>query len=149
MGASSSLMKFNIRTATADDVDAMHRLRGRVRENRLSDTAGVNEASYLPYIAAGSAWVAEAEDGIAGFAAIDGPARTVWALFVAPEAEGAGVGRALHIRMLEWAQDQGIGSLTLLTAQGSRAVQFYTRAGWRQIGMTADGEVHFERSLLV
>ena len=141
-------MTFKIRNATAADVPAMHRLRGRVRENRLSDTTGVSEASYLPHITAGSAWVAVAGEGIAGFAAIDGPARTVWALFVDPMAEGAGVGRALHIRMLEWAREQGIGSLSLRTAQGSRAVNFYTSAGWRQVGTTADGEVLFERSPL-
>ena len=141
-------MNFKIRTAAPADVNAMHGLRNRVRENRLSSTTGISEASYQRYIAAGSAWVAEGADGIAGFAAIDAPAMTVWALFVDPKAEGAGIGSALHNKMLEWARDQGIGRLSLSTSQGSRAVQFYNRAGWTQIGVTADGEVRFERALL-
>ncbi len=141
-------MNVRIRNATTADIRAMHRLRNRVRENRLSDTTRINEASYLPYIAAGSAWVAEAEDGLIGFAAVDAPAASVWALFVDPIAEGAGIGRALHLEMLEWARQQGIGRLSLSTEEGSRAVRFYRRAGWTQIAVIPDGEVLFERSLM-
>lgn len=126
----------------------MHRLRTSVRENRLSDPNRITEASYLPYITGGSAWVAETEDGIAGFAAVDAPATSVWALFVDPDAEGAGIGRALHIRMLEWAREQGISRLSLRTEGGSRAAQFFNRAGWTEAGIAADGEVLFEKSLL-
>ena len=142
-------MTCTIRSASAADVPAMHRLRNAVRENRLSAAAGITEASYLPYIDAGSAWVAERPDGIAGFAAIDLSSETVWALFVDPETEGAGIGRALHSAMLEWAREQGIGRLSLTTEKGSRAMHFYERAGWTQSATTADGELTFERSLLV
>ena len=127
----------------------MHRLRNAVRENRLSAAAGITEASYLPYIDAGSAWVAERPDGIAGFAAIDSSSDTVWALFVDPETEGAGIGRALHSAMLGWAREQGVRRLSLTTETGSRAMHFYERAGWTQAATTADGEVTFERSLLI
>jgi len=58
-------MLCEIRTACAADIAAMHRIRIRVRENRLSDPARVTPASYLPYVAAGTAWVAETEAGIA------------------------------------------------------------------------------------
>jgi GNAT superfamily N-acetyltransferase len=125
----------------------MHRVRKSVRENRLSDHTRITEASYLPYIAAGSAWVAETNNGIAGFGAIDPQARSVWALFVAPGFEGVGVGRALHSRMLEWAREYGLKELTLSTEQSSRAVEFYSRSGWTQRSVTAEGEVTFERSL--
>ena len=110
---------------------------------------GITEASYLPYIGAGSAWVAERPDGIVGFAAIDLSSETVWALFVDPETEGAGIGRALHSAMLEWAREQGIRRLSLTTETGSRAMHFYERAGWTQAATTADGELTFERSLLI
>ncbi len=140
-------MHFSVRTASAADVGAMHRLRMSVRENRLSDARRITEASYLPYIAAGSAWVAETEAGIAGFAVIDAPAGSVWALFTDPDCEGAGIGRALHSTMLQWARDQGIARLSLSTQSGSRAVQFYSLAGWTQAGVTADGEVLFDRSV--
>jgi GNAT superfamily N-acetyltransferase len=141
-------MDATIRRATAADVGSMHGLRNRVRENRLSETTTISEASYLPYIAAGSAWVAEARVSLVGFAAIDASASRVWALFVDPDAEGAGVGRALHVRMLDWARQRGIARLSLSTEEGSRAVHFYKRAGWIQTGLMPDGEVLFERSLL-
>ena len=138
-------MTFRIRNAAAADVPAMHRVRNAVRENRLSAGAGITEASYLPYISAGSAWVAEGPDGLVGFAAIDRAAETVWALFVSPQIEGAGIGRALHDTMLEWARDQGIRRISLTTEPGSRAMHFYRRAGWTQAGIMIDGEVTFER----
>jgi hypothetical protein len=61
-------MDMAIRTAAAADVPAMHRIRTGVKENRLADPARVTEDSYLPYVAAGSAWVAQTRAGIAGFA---------------------------------------------------------------------------------
>ena len=141
-------MNFRIRVATADDVPAMHLVRNGVRENRLSDPQRVTEASYLPYIAAGSAWVAETGIGILGFAAIDAPAVSVWALFIHPGAEGAGVGRALHLHMLAWAQEQGITRLSLRTEPGTRAECFYRRAGWTVAGKAADGELLLQKRLV-
>jgi GNAT superfamily N-acetyltransferase len=140
-------MNFGIRRAVAADVPAMHGLRLSVSENRLSDTRRVTLASYRPYIEAGWAWVAETQFGIAGFAVIDATSRSVWALFVAPDAEGSGIGRALHQQMLEWAQGQGIDHLSLTTEGGSRAARFYERAGWSQVGTSAESEVRFSRSV--
>ncbi len=148
-GGTAQFMNIRIRSAVDADVGAMHRLRNRVRENRLADFTRITEASYPPYIAAGSAWVAEAKDGILGFAIIDAPATSVWALFVDPNTEGAGIGRALHVTMLDWARKQGIAHLSLSTEEGSRAVRFYQRAGWTQTAILQDGEVVFERSLLM
>jgi GNAT superfamily N-acetyltransferase len=140
-------MKFEVRAARAADIGAMHRVRNAVRENRLATTTRISEISYRPYIAAGTAWVAETSDGIVGFAAIDAPAASVWALFIDPGAEGAGIGRALHQTMLDWAAANGLRRLSLSTEHGSRAAQFYTRAGWTKRSVTSDGEVHFEKTL--
>jgi GNAT superfamily N-acetyltransferase len=125
----------------------MHRVRNSVRENRLSDPHRINERSYLPYVAAGSAWIAETDAALLGFAALDAQSRRVWALFVDPKAEGTGVGRALHRRMLEWARQTGIRDLSLSTENGTRAVEFYKSAGWIESGVTADGELLFELTL--
>ena len=140
-------MNLKIRTATAADVRAMHRLRRNVLENRLSERTGIGEASYLPFICAGSAWLAETISGIAGFA-VDARAQRVWALFVDPNCEGVGVGRALHDAMLAWCREQGLQRLFLSTEASSRAVRFYTGAGWTQTGVSADGEVLFEKDLI-
>jgi GNAT superfamily N-acetyltransferase len=137
-----------IRPAAASDIDAMHALRLRVAENRLSDPRQVTEDSYLPYLAQSGAWIAETEDGPAGFAILDVEGCSVWALFVAPEAEGRGIGRALHARMIEGAMAHGLGRLSLNTAPGTRAERFYTEAGWIKTGRTGTGELSFERILV-
>lgn len=139
-------MDFAVRPAAAADVSAMHRIRTSVRQNRLTDPR-IDESSYAPYIASGSAWVAESVSGIVGFAALDAAAGAVWALFVDPVAEGAGVARALHERMVEWARDRGLARLILSTESGTRAADFYRRAGWTEVGKTADGELIFEMTL--
>jgi GNAT superfamily N-acetyltransferase len=141
-------MLATIRIAAAADVPAMHRIRQCVRENRLSDPQRITEASYLPYVAVGTAWVAETDLGIAGFAILDREAKSVWALFVDPKAEGVGVGRALHDQLLELAREKGIRQLSLSTSQETRAERFYTRSGWIQVGFTASGEVRFEKTLV-
>ena len=143
----SSPMNFVIRTATVGDVPAMHRVRSAVRENRLSDPQRVTESAYLPYVTEGSAWLAESETGVMGFAILDPQTRTVWAMFVDPQAEGGGVGRALHQRMLEWASERGLERLSLSTAKGTRAETFYVAAGWLKTGLNEQGEVVFEISL--
>lgn len=141
------MMSLRIRLASAADVPAMHRLRSSVLENRLTDPRRVSEASYLPYIKAGSAWVAESDTSILGFGAIDRPKATVWALFIDPHTEGRGVGLALHNQMIHWARETGLGGLSLGTEKGTRAETFYKRAGWTEIGTTAGGEVLFEMVL--
>ncbi|GAA4042452.1 hypothetical protein GCM10022281_24550 [Sphingomonas rosea] len=136
-----------IRRATVRDVPAMHAIRKAARENRLSETTLIREASYLPYIASGSSWIAEDAAGMLGFAAVDAQARWVWALFVRVGAEGAGVGQALHERILSWARSQGIANLSLSTEEGSRAIKFYGRAGWQRTQTGPDGEVFFRRAV--
>ena len=125
----------------------MHRIRCRVRENWLSDPRKVTEESYRPYVEAGDAWVAEAGSGIVGFAALDLASATVWALFVAPEAEGMGVGRALQDVMLDRARRKQVKRLSLLTARGSRAETFYFQSGWERAGRGDQEEVRLERMM--
>jgi GNAT superfamily N-acetyltransferase len=126
----------------------MHALRVRVVENALSDPGLVTEASYRAYLDHGGAWIAGTERGLAGFAILDLVRGRVWALFVAPEAEGKGVGRALHGRLLDGAARHGLRRLFLSTAPRTRAERFYSEAGWIRTGLTKDGEVSFERDIV-
>jgi GNAT superfamily N-acetyltransferase len=140
-------MGFSIRTACQGDIAAMHRLRCSVRENRLSDPGSVTERAYRPYVDAGSAWLAESGGRLLGFAALDLRSSSLWALFVAPEAEGRGIGRALHRHMLEQARKRGAGSLWLSTSPGTRAERFYKSAGWRTAEPTPEGELRLRIAL--
>jgi GNAT superfamily N-acetyltransferase len=137
-------MRLTMRPARPSDIDAMHRLRLSVRENRLGASSGIDHASYAPFVDGAAAWVAYGDRKLAGFAAVERDTLTVWALFVAPEAEGQGVGRALLREMLSWAAGAGLDRLRLSTAVGSRAEGFYRAAGWREAGFTPQGELRFE-----
>lgn len=139
---------FTIRLAVAADVPAMHRVRCAVRENALTDPTRVTEASYTKYIAAHAAWVAVTTgDEITGFAALDAGDASIWALFVAPDSESVGIGRALHDALIGGARRCGLTALSLVTASETRAERFYERAGWTKLLAATPGVTRFERTL--
>ncbi len=141
----SSLPSPTIRPATADDVPAMHRVRLAVRENRLNDPASIRPEHYLLMLERdGHGLVGEISGEIAGFAIADLSRSNVWALFVAPEHEGRGLGRALHDALLDWMFASGARRVWLSTSPGTRAERFYERAGWTAAGVEPSGEIRFE-----
>jgi GNAT superfamily N-acetyltransferase len=132
--------------ATTADIPAMHAIRLRVRENRLSDPSVVTEQDYHDFMARNTkSWVCEMEGALAGFAMVDVEQQNLWALFVAPEQEFKGAGRHLHEGMLAWyfARADRLG---LSTAPNTRAEHFYRKAGYTAVGSTAHGELIFELS---
>jgi ribosomal protein S18 acetylase RimI-like enzyme len=137
-----------LRPALIDDVRAMHALRMSVRENRLSEPARVTEADYAQHLAqAGTSWVAEVDQCIAGFAIADLPSRSIWALFVKRELEGRGIGRALLQQVTRSLAAAGPGLIHLSTEAGTRAERLYVAAGWTRAGLLPNGEVHFLRTV--
>lgn len=72
----------------------------------------------------------------------------MWALFVSPDCEAAGIGRALHDTMLNWAARRGMKALWLVTASGTRAERFYDTAGWTRKAAAGPGETRFEKTLV-
>ena len=70
----------------------------------------------------------------------------VWALFVRPEAEGRGIGSALHAAMLDWFATQPVDTLWLSTGTDTRARGFYRARGWRETGPYGNDEVRMERA---
>ena len=141
-------MSFNIRQACRADVPTLLALRLSVRENRLSDPRRVIAASFDPYLSDSSAWVAESGDRVLGFAVLDQKTASIWALFVAPDAERTGVGRALHDHLIASARTLGLIELWLRTSPGTRAERFYRAAGWRRTpGVGEDGEIRMRMRL--
>jgi GNAT superfamily N-acetyltransferase len=134
-----------IREAQPADIPALMEVRMAVRENRLSRPELVTPADCLEYITRrGKGWVAEAAGRIVGFAIADLQGHSIWALFLHPDFENQGIGRALHDRMLSWYFAQTAESVWLSTAPGTRAEGFYRRAGWQEAGYTESGEIRFE-----
>lgn len=135
-----------IKLASEADIGEMHRIRMQVRENRLLDPSRVHLSDYTRMLDAdGRGWVAEIASRIVGFAIADRSRANIWALFVDPDFEGLGVGRALHDEMVHWLFDAGVDPLWLSTDPGTRAESFYEAAGWRRIGLQ-EAEVRFELS---
>ena len=59
----------------------------------------------------------------------------LYAMWVAPDARGAGVGRALLDAVAAWAHDRGCGRLVLsVTESNERARRFYVRYGFGDTG---------------
>lgn len=144
MGIEGSQARFRI--ARTADITAMHVVRCAVRENRLSRPDRVTSEDYrLMLERDGRGWVAEVDGRIVGFAVADLARSNVWALFVDPEHDRRGIGRALHDAMMAWFFAQpGVERVWLTTDPTTRAADFYRAAGWRERGLDASGELRFE-----
>lgn len=126
-----SLALHTYHQAISDDIEGMHRVRKAVLENRLTSNK-IREEHYLPYLEElGRSWVAVNDaNEVLGFAAGNRETGNIWALFVHPDAEGKGIGKALHDMMIAWLFSTGLQQLNLSTGANTRAQGFYERAGW-------------------
>ncbi|MYM39309.1 GNAT family N-acetyltransferase [Pseudoduganella sp. CY13W] len=121
----------------------MSAIRLAVRENMLSHPARITPQMYRDYLALlGRGWVAEFDGEIAGFSYADQADASIWALFIAPEHEGKGLGRALLQLATDWLFAQGHACLRLSTGAGTRAERFYAAQGWQR-EKQAGGDVYF------
>jgi GNAT superfamily N-acetyltransferase len=119
----------------------MQQVRSAVRENRLRDPSRVTHADYVRHIAVtGASWVADIEGCVAGFGVADRASRSIWALFVDPQFEGRGIGRALLQRVTDALLATDAGPINLSTEPGTRAERMYFAAGWVRAGELPSGE---------
>lgn len=133
------------REATVADISALQDVRHAVKENVLSHPSLVTDADCMHYLTRrGKGWVCEEEGQIVGFAIADLEGRNIWALFLRPECENRGIGKALHKRMLDWYFSQTTDTVWLSTAPASRAEGFYRKLGWKEAGLYGKGEIKFE-----
>ena len=133
------------REASIEDIPAIQRVRNSVQENMLSDPSRVSNEDVAGYLVhRGKGWVCEMEGSVVGFAIADLEDNNIWALFILPEFEGFGIGRALQFKMLEWYFSCGKDHLWLGTEQGTRAERFYRNTGWTHTGKHGDHELKFE-----
>jgi GNAT superfamily N-acetyltransferase len=133
------------RIAEIEDILAMSVVRLAVKENVLSNPELVTDADYLDFITRrGRGWVCEMDREIVGFSIVDLVENNVWALFVHPSFEARGIGKRLHILMLDWYFSQKTEKIWLGTAPKSRAADFYRKNKWQEIGILKNGELRFE-----
>ncbi len=133
------------RDARTADIQQMQVVRNSVTENNLSDPALVPDADVEDYITRrGKGWVAEINSTIIGFSIVSVMDKNVWALFIQPGYDKQGIGLRLHNEMMNWYFSQTNDNIWLCTAPGTRAEQFYRKAGWRETGSHGKGEIKFE-----
>jgi GNAT superfamily N-acetyltransferase len=136
-----------IRRAIQGDVARIMEIRHSVRENRLSNPNLVTGKDCAEFIERSEMWVWE-EDGIVqAFAAGDIRDGWIWALFVAPEYEGRGIGRALLSMACETLRNAGYTVANLSTAAGTRAERFYLENGWTVVNNNQRRELLFNKPL--
>jgi GNAT superfamily N-acetyltransferase len=138
-----------IRRAIHADIPRIMTIRHAVRENRLSDPNSVTAADCVAFINRSEMWV-WVEDGlIQGFAAGDPGNGQIFALFVDPNREGRGIGRALLPLACATLRNAGHSIATLSTDPGTRAERFYRADGWTATGVNGKGEIVFEKRLVL
>jgi GNAT superfamily N-acetyltransferase len=134
-----------IREAGNEDIAEMHRIRMAVKENILNNPNLVKQEDYVKYISApNKGWVCMADDKLAGFAIVNREENNVWALFVDPVFERIGIGRLLHNQMIDWYFKKTDQPLWLSTEPGTRAENFYRKAGWIYTGEYGTREIKFQ-----
>ena len=137
-----------IREAQDSDIEEMQRVRASVKENTLADYSIMTREMYEDHLSrVGRGWVCERGERVVGIAIANREEGSIWALFVEPEFEGQGIGRALHDTMLAWLRSEGVRRVSLDTATGTRAASFYEAAGWLLQRVDARGETYYEKDL--
>ncbi|HXW27438.1 MAG TPA: GNAT family N-acetyltransferase [Xanthobacteraceae bacterium] len=136
-----------IRKATRADHPRISEIRFAVRENRLSNPEAIGPT--VDWVFDHSTfWVWEEDGAIQGFSAADPRDGTIFALFVHPDYEGRGIGRALLPLACDVLRQGGHATAALTTQAGSRAERFYRADGWTEVGRKEDGQIVFEKSLV-
>ena len=141
-----------LRLATAADVETLFALRTSVRENHESReqlaAIGVTPETIAAALAGPArAWLVEDAAGDAlGFAMADRAEGTLFALFVRPDTERRGVGRALLAAAEAWLFDGGWKEIWLFTGSDPslRAHRVYLAAGW-QVAGEVDGQIRYTK----
>lgn len=121
----------SLRRAVSADIPAMSTIRLAVAENTLSDPTRITPAMYEDFLEnAGRGWVAEHDGQVVAFCYADQAKGSIWALFVRPDNEGKGLGRALLEQASDWLFASGHEAIHLTTGAGTRADRFYAKQGW-------------------
>jgi GNAT superfamily N-acetyltransferase len=133
-----------LRQAVRADIPSMSVVRHAVRENPLRPGVIDDEDVRREIEETGRGWVVEADGRIVAFAIGNVETASIWALFVAPDAEHRGHGRRLHAVMVEWLWSCGLDRLWLTTGRDTRARLLYERLGWMVVGDADHNQVRME-----
>lgn len=134
---------FTIDPARADDAAAFVQLRGRTRENAISEVVlaryGITASTWAEDIRTGLlvGFTASLSGQLVGYCFGNTDTGEVAVLALLPDAEGQGVGRELLGRVVTSLRDRGHRRLFLgcSTDPAVRSYGFYRHLGWRPTGV--------------
>jgi len=133
-----------IRKATRADIPRIVEIRAAVRENKLRDPARVTIEDICWFVDNPGIFVWMENAKVVGFSAAGPRDGSIFALFMDEAYEGRGIAQALFERACNVLIDADCPRMWLTTWPGTRAEQFYRKAGWRVTG-TNDGNLVFEK----
>lgn len=144
-----------LKAATPEDVETLFAIRCSVVQNHQSREElaelGVTPATVRAMIEGGDyvTVLAEVEGQPVGFSMAQCSEGYVFALFVRPEFEGQGIGRALMARAEAGLRRAGVTEAWLTTGADPalRALGFYRHLGWVEGGRFDDGQVLLRKIL--
>jgi GNAT superfamily N-acetyltransferase len=141
----------NIRLAELNDIETLFEIRTSVVENYQSReeiaALGITPGSVAEMLTTDCcAWIAEMNDRPIGFSIANATEKTIFGIFVLPEFEGQGVGRALMQAAENWFWSKGIEEIWLLTGNDPnlRAYGFYQHLNWIPVSVESDGDFQGE-----
>ncbi|MEM6500376.1 MAG: GNAT family N-acetyltransferase [Cyanobacteria bacterium P01_C01_bin.89] len=147
--------QLRIRTAQREDIETLFEIRTGVVENYQSREEiaelGITPDSVATMLETDCcAWIAQLEERVIGFSIASATERTIFGIFVRPDFEGRGAGRALMEVTERWFWDQGMDEIWLLTGNDPtlRAYGFYLHLGWVPVGVEQDGELPGEMKFI-
>lgn len=137
--------------ASPKDVEAIFAVRCSVKENHMSREElaelDITAASVTEMITGGDfiVPVVMVEGKVVGFAMAQISEGYLFALFIHPDYEGKGLGRALMEVVESKFSEHGISEAWLATGSesGIRAPGFYRHLGWVECGVMDDGQLKF------
>ncbi len=128
----------DFRRATAQDLDAVHRLQvdairhgtgGEYDSAAVEAWAGAfNREGFAEKVERHEVWIAEVRSRMVGYVSFDPATFEIDSVYVAPEAAGAGIGRAMMEHILNVAREHRIENVWLDASRN--AVPFYERLGF-------------------
>ena len=119
-----------IRKATLADRPRISEVRLAVRENQLRATSVSKVETTANWIFDNATfWVWEEAGAVQGFSVADPRDGTIFGLFIHPDWEGRGLGRALLPLACDDLRAAGFTVATLPTGPGTRAERFYRENG--------------------